>query len=95
VVTWQNVTENKIELSGILSQTSLMELMPIASRLQTLNGEVNIGLSGLSLVDTAGLAFLIELKAEAKQRALNLRYSGTSPALDKLVSLYNAKSLFA
>jgi len=93
VINWQTVTANEVALSGVLSQTSLMSLMPIAQRLQGLESEIRLDLSGLSLVDTAGLAFLIELKAVAEQQQLSMRYIGASAALDKLVSLYNAQSL--
>jgi len=94
VITWQNVSPNTVELCGELSQRSVTSLMPINSRIDGHSGELNVELAKLAHVDTAGLAFLIELQQCATQHQISLNFSGSTMALDKLISLYNAQSLF-
>jgi len=93
VVTWQSTSENTVALRGELSQRSVETLLPVAPRLRVYDSELNIELSQLAKVDSAGLAFLIELQEYATQHDIALTFSGLTPALEKLVSLYNAQDL--
>jgi len=93
VVNWQEVSTNTIMLSGELSQRSVESLLPVAPRFNTYDSELNIELSQLVKVDSAGLAFLIELQEYATQHNFALTFSGLTSALEKLVSLYNAQDL--
>jgi len=93
VVTWQSPSENTVALRGELSQRSVESLLPVAPRLRVYDKELNIELSQLAKVDSAGLAFLIELQEYATQHDIALTFSGLTSALEKLVSLYNAQDL--
>lgn len=92
MVTWQEVSPNTVALNGELSRHSVASLMPVAKRLKGYE-QLNVELSKLSNIDSAGLAFLIELQEQASKLKLNLNFLGSTVALDKLIALYNAQSL--
>lgn len=93
MINWQQDANGAIELIGDLSQHSVERLMPIEGRIKALQSPISIELSKLASVDTAGLALLLELKAQADNLQKEISFVGSTPALDKLVALYNAKSL--
>jgi len=93
VITWQEVSTDTVELSGELSQHNVESLMPVAQRINGYDGTLHIELSQLSHVDSAGLAFLIELQQQAVSQCLNIAFSGSTSALEKLIALYGAESL--
>jgi len=93
VITWQEISTTTVELSGELTQRSVGSLLPVNTRLSAYDQELNLELSKLSLVDSAGLAFLIEVQEHATRLNIKLNFSGSTSGLDKLISLYNAQSL--
>ena len=95
MLTWQRTSATSVAMLGILNRKTLHELLPVAKRLQEFSGTLNVELADLEQVDTAGLAFLIEIKQAADKKQLQLNFSGTTSALDKLISLHNAQSLLA
>ncbi len=94
MATWQEVSQNTVELSGELSRHSVQSLIPVVARLKGYE-QLSVELSKLSHVDSAGLAFLIELQERASKLKLCLNFVGSTAALDKLIALYNADSLLA
>lgn len=92
-VFWENVDDNSVKLSGKLSQSTVTSLLPIKKQLQTYNSELNIDLSQLTKVDSAGLAYLLELKQVGENKAIVVRFSNATVALTKLIALYNAEPL--
>ena len=95
MLTWQRTSATSVAMLCILNRKTLHELLPVAKRLQEFSGTLNVELADLEQVDTAGLAFLIEIKQAADKKQLQLNFSGTTSALDKLISLHNAQSLLA
>ena len=95
MLTWQRTSATSVAMQGILNRKPVQELLPVAKRLQDFSGILNVELADLERVDTAGLAFLIEIKQAAEEKQLQLNFSGTTSALDKLISLHNAQSLLA
>jgi phospholipid transport system transporter-binding protein len=93
VISWLQTDKKNASLTGALTQSSVSSLMPLAKRLQPLESDVNVELSELSHVDSAGLALLIELKSAGDKQGKTVTFSGTPPALKKLIALYNAATL--
>lgn len=92
-ITWQSQNDNKVELIGKLSQSTVPSLFPIKKKMQQYNGQLVVDLAQLSHVDSAGLAYLIELQQYCQAKSITLQYEGATTALNKLVALYNAESL--
>ena len=66
-------------VAALLKQT----LKHIAS-----SSKLDIDLSNVPDIDSAGIAFLLELKAIAKQKNCHLIFSNTPTNIDKLCQLY-------
>lgn len=92
-VEWQSAGDNKVVLTGKLSQSTVPSLIPIKKYLQQYNDQLYVDLGQLTKVDSAGLAYLVELQQYCQHKGISLQYEGATPALDKLVTLYNAESL--
>ena len=92
-VEWQQANDDSIILIGKLSQKTVTLLLPIKKKLQTYNGALNINLSQLTNVDSAGLAYLVELKQYCEINNINVHFDCATDALKKLIALYNAESL--
>lgn len=93
MITWQQTDQKNVSLSGALTQSSVSRLLPLSKRLKATESNINIELSELSHVDSAGLALLIELKSVGDKQGKKIIFSGTTPALEKLIALYNAATL--
>ncbi len=92
-IDWQHLNDNSIVLVGKLSQTTVTSLLPIKKQLQPYNSDLNIDLSKLTKVDSAGLAYLIELKQYCEKNSIDIYFNNATKALEKLIALYNAESL--
>lgn len=92
-IAWQHVDDNLVILVGKLSQTTVTSLLPIKKQLQTYNGGLTIDLSQLTNVDSAGLAYLIELKQFCENNSIDVCFNSATIALTKLITLYNAEPL--
>lgn len=92
-IAWQHVDDSSVTLVGKLSQTTVSSLLPIKKQLQTYNGALTIDLSQLTNVDSAGLAYLIELKQFCEKNNIDMHFSRATIALTKLIALYNAEPL--
>lgn len=79
--------EERLNLQGELDQDTLNALWQ--DRAQVMQGVSVVDLSGVSRVDTAGLALLLHLIDEAKQSGQRVRLDSASENLRTLVQLYN------
>jgi phospholipid/cholesterol/gamma-HCH transport system permease protein len=52
------------------------------------DGELTIDFSGVERLDSAGVVTLEKLRAEARERQIDIRYSNTTPALEKTINLF-------
>jgi phospholipid transport system transporter-binding protein len=92
-ITWQSENENTVVLNGKLSQSTVPLLFPIKKKMQQYNDQLTVDLAQLSHVDSAGLAYLIELQQYCQSKKIKLQYKGATTALSKLIALYNAEPL--
>jgi len=92
-IEWQESNNGSVSLVGELSQKTIISLLPIKKQLQKYNGELNVDLSQLENVDSAGLAYLVELKQYCDNNNLNVFFNKATDRLNKLIALYNAESL--
>jgi len=92
-IQWQNIDDKSVSLVGKLSQSTVTSLLPIKKKLQTYNSGLTIDLGQLTKVDSAGLAYLIELKQYCDKSSIELSFVGVTTAVTKLITLYNAQQL--
>ncbi|MDP2560694.1 lipid asymmetry maintenance protein MlaB [Psychrobium sp. 1_MG-2023] len=90
---WNTQTPNSVQIQGVLNQETLLTLLPLKEQIKGLEGKVDVDVSALEQVDSAGLALLLELKEQAQQKNIELSYVGTTEALEKLKLLYNVDQL--
>lgn len=85
-LTWSRDGE-RLALQGELDQDVLNPLWD--AREQAMQGVSVIDLSGLSRVDTAGVALLVHLIAQAHQKGKPVTLEGVSDKVVTLAQLYN------
>ncbi|WP_318356176.1 lipid asymmetry maintenance protein MlaB [Enterobacter sp.] len=85
-LTWTREGE-RLSLQGELDQDVLNPLWE--ARVQAMQGVSVIDLSALSRVDTAGVALLVHLIAEARQQGQSVTLAGVSDKVVTLAQLYN------
>lgn len=89
---WQR-EDQVLRLEGELNSETLLPLWQ--QRQEVVLGVTVFDVSGLTRVDTAGLALLIHLIGQAKQQGNNVELRQMSENLHTLVQLYNLpESLF-
>jgi phospholipid transport system transporter-binding protein len=91
---WLEIKPEHVAIRGELDQWQVARLMPIATLLSKHQQHLTIDLSGIDKVDSAGVAFLLELKEHAMKLELNINFCGSPSSLNKLKSLYNLEQLF-
>jgi len=83
-----------LRLAGELTIYHAAEIkQPLIARLQAGN-ELEIDLSGISEIDTAGCQLLMLAKKEADRTGTHLRLIFHSPAVLELMDLYNLAGFF-
>jgi anti-anti-sigma factor len=83
-----------LRLSGELTIYHAAEIkQPLLTMLQSGN-ELEIDLSGISEIDTAGFQLLMLAKRETDRTGGNLRLTSHSPAVLELIELYNLAGFF-
>ncbi|MDX7988583.1 lipid asymmetry maintenance protein MlaB [Xenorhabdus sp. 12] len=90
IVSWEK-TGSTLFLQGTLDRDSLLPLWQQKS--SVLEDIVNIDVSQLSRVDSAGLALLVRLKGEFQQSGKALTFSNVGERLNTLIALYGVQSL--
>ena len=89
---WQS--ETRIELVGELNRHSIQSGQPLDMQLTTKQTTLYLDLSGVSRVDTAGLAWLIEVFAQFRARGTHLVLENLPEQLQKLMALGQVTTLF-
>ncbi|WP_432969330.1 STAS domain-containing protein [Dactylosporangium sp. CA-233914] len=77
----------RLEIEGELSIISAAEHHERLLRFLTGGPDLEIGLSGVTELDTAGLQVLLMARQEARRRELRLRLSDHSPAVRDVLAL--------
>ena len=91
---WLELESNQAAIKGQLDQWQLGKLMPVAPLLSNYRDLLTVDLSEIDKIDSAGIAFLLELKQQAQKVGLKIDFQGSPSALNKLKSLYNLEQLF-
>lgn len=90
-LTWQQANQGLV-LSGILEHHTLL---PLWQQRDVLVKDLQwIDLSGLSRVDSAGLACLIHLHQAIQPLGCTSIFKGMNPQLLALIKLYNLEEIF-
>lgn len=87
---WEK-TQSTLHLTGSLDRDSLMSFWDKKSPL--LEQIEKIDVSGLTHVDSTGLAMLVRLKGEFQAKKLPLKIIGASDNLNTLIELYGVKTI--
>lgn len=87
---WEK-TQSTLHLTGSLDRDSLMSFWDKKSPL--LEQIEKIDVSGLTHVDSTGLAMLVRLKGEFQTKKLPLKIIGASDNLNTLIELYGVKTI--
>lgn len=84
--------DGRYRLTGSLT---LQQFEPLwQRRAELLKQDCELDLSGLDTLDTAGLAVLVELLAEAKSRQVRLAYHGLTERVQRLIRVNQLDPLF-
>lgn len=89
MVQWLVIDPNSVAIKGRLDRNTVVELLPITKLLARHQGSLTIELSGIAQIDTAGMAFLLEIKEQASLLQLKVSFEGSTNSLNQLKSLYN------
>ncbi|MGG4606604.1 lipid asymmetry maintenance protein MlaB [Providencia sp. Me31A] len=89
-LTWE-ITETTLQFTGTLDRDSLMTFWD--KRNSLLDHIENIDVSGLTHVDSTGLAMLVRLKGEFQTKGRPLNVVGTSDNLNTLIELYGVQTM--
>ncbi|MDR2227001.1 MAG: lipid asymmetry maintenance protein MlaB [Providencia sp.] len=87
---WEK-TQSTLHLTGSLDRDSLMSFWDKKSPL--LEQIEKIDVSGLTHVDSTGLAMLVRLKGEFQAKKQPLNIIGASDNLNTLIELYGVKTI--
>ena len=68
--------------------TNIAAQLPVLKRLIFTNKNVTFDLSNVNNIDSAGIAFLIELKNTATNKSCNLVFTNPSTQINNLCQLY-------
>lgn len=86
---------NVIRLEGPLNRETVPNAWPQQSRdLSDISGkDIQLDLHKVSHIDTAGLAWLVHVYKECRQRSLALTIINSPPSLHKLAKISNVEAL--
>jgi len=88
---FETLSGNNLRLVGELSFASLSGGGPTLSEL---SGPVVVSLADLDRIDSAGVAQLIEWRAEAQARNADLLYTSLPEQLRQMISAFGIEALF-
>ena len=88
---FETLSDNSLRLVGELSFASLSAGGPT---LPELSGPVVVSLADLDRIDSAGIAQLIEWRAEAQARNADLRYTSLPKQLRQMIAAFGIEALF-
>ena len=76
------------KLQKSILATNIANQLPVLKRIIFANKDVTFDLSNVSNIDSAGIAFLIELKNTAANKSCNLVFINPSTQINNLCQLY-------
>jgi phospholipid transport system transporter-binding protein len=83
-------------LTGELSFAQVPALLPrVRAEIESGDGPVELDLAGVTRVDSAGLALLLELTRAARRRGRDLRCTGAPEQLRRLADFFGLAPLLA
>ncbi|GAA3899544.1 lipid asymmetry maintenance protein MlaB [Gibbsiella dentisursi] len=83
--------QDRLVLSGHLDRDTLLPLWQQRDKL--LAGKTAIDVAQLQRVDSSGLALLLHLREQQRQRGVDLRIDGVTDKLNTLITLYNLRDI--
>ncbi|MBF0464064.1 MAG: STAS domain-containing protein [Nitrospirae bacterium] len=83
-----------LSLEGELSVVRANELKELFIDYVKTAKDIELDLSSVSEIDTAGFQLLVALKKESDGMGRNFRILSVSPAVENLLDLYNVKDMF-
>ncbi|GAA3611545.1 lipid asymmetry maintenance protein MlaB [Gibbsiella greigii] len=83
--------QDRLVLSGYLDRDTLLPLWQQRDKL--LAGKKAIDVAQLQRVDSSGLALLLHLREQQRQRGVDLRIDGVTDKLNTLITLYNLRDI--
>lgn len=92
-VDWQMPSKHRGEIAGELNRHSMTNLPSPRQLLKGQSGAVVVGLSQLTRIDSAGVAWLLELKQQASHQGIALTFEGHTESLSKLLGLYSLQEI--
>ena len=93
---WQLQGDGVLGLEGALTRHTVPELWKhTPERLQRLKGQAQIDLAGVTRIDSAGVAFLLECQRFCVARSVSLRFAQMPAHMRALVELANLQPIFA
>ncbi|CCN87671.1 putative Sulphate transporter/antisigma-factor antagonist STAS [Vibrio nigripulchritudo SFn27] len=90
---WQQAVPTQSYLSGNLDRESVPGLWHFLKQLKTDTAQLNIDMSGVNRVDSAGMVMLIHLIEHAKKQNCHIMLSVVPDQLRTLCQLSNVESL--
>jgi phospholipid transport system transporter-binding protein len=94
-VTKLNIEQSKVGdvvLSGVLDRTTVPNI--VFNYAANSENILNLDLSLLSKVDSAGLAWLIDILSRLQQQGINLKLHNSPEQLNKIMQLGQVSNLF-
>lgn len=92
---WQTLSSREYQLHGDLDRDSVPAIWRILEKWQTTESSVEIDLSHINRVDSAGMVMLIHLLEHAKNQNCHIMLSFVPAQLRTLFQLSNVESLVA
>ena len=89
------IDAERVELSGIIDRVSVVDLLAELKIEQLSYSHIVLDFSQVSLVDTAGLAWLLHLRGDAEHVAQSLEFVGLPQQLLELAELTGVAELLS
>lgn len=80
-------------MSGLPEKLDLHNVPGLMSRADSLAASGTLDLSGVHHVDSAGVAFLVELQRRARRQQCDLTYTGAGERLRRLATFFEVDTL--
>ena len=93
MIKWLNQPAGQAKIIGCLTQDTLILLQPPRELLQGAGDALAVDISALVTIDSAGVAFLLELKDYGLKHGHKINFIGATESFNKLKSLYNLDTI--
>jgi phospholipid transport system transporter-binding protein len=92
---WRTLSSREYQLHGDLDRGTVPEIWRILKKWQTTESDVEIDLSHINRVDSAGMVMLIHLLEHAKNKNCHIMFSFVPEQLRTLFQLSNIQPMMA